>query len=112
MRLTVGSSQKGMLKPSRLAMRPVAVATIERVAHQLAQEAALGVPGHGPYRGDVEERHADADQHRDQLQALGAGQAVGQGQGDEGVEAKGHLRAGRVFARVDAGSAARAGRAG
>jgi hypothetical protein len=42
-----------------------------------------------------------ADQHRNQQQALRARQPLGQCQAYERIEAKGHLRAGRVVAPVD-----------
>jgi hypothetical protein len=56
---------------------------------------------HRPDCGHVEQRHADADQDRNHLQALRAGQAIGQRQRDEGVEAKRHLRTRRMVAPVD-----------
>jgi hypothetical protein len=64
-------------------------------------EAALPMAGHGPDGAHVEQRHAHADQHGDQQQALRAGQPLGQRQRDEGVEAERHLRAGGVVAPVD-----------
>jgi hypothetical protein len=73
----------------------------QRVAHQLAHKAALRMACHGPDGGHVEQRHAHADQHRNQQQALRARQPLGQRQADERIEAKRHLRAGRVVAPVD-----------
>ena len=42
------------------------------VAHQLAQETALGMAYHGPHRRHVKQRHTHADQHRNQQQTLRA----------------------------------------
>ena len=74
----------------------------EGVAHQLAAEVGLRMPRHRPDGGGVEDGHAHADQHGNQQQALGAGQTLGHGQRDEGVETKGDLRAGRMLAAVHA----------
>ena len=73
----------------------------QRVAGQCAQEVRLPVARHGPHCRDVHQRHAAADQHRDLLQAGRARQPLGQRQTDEGIEAKRHLRPGRVLAPVD-----------
>jgi hypothetical protein len=72
----------------------------EPVANQFTQKAGVRMSGHGPHRPDVEQGHADADEHGDHQQALGAGQAFGQRQGNEGVEAKTDLRTGGVVSQV------------
>ena len=73
----------------------------QRVAQQLAGKAVLALACHGPDSGHVEQRHTDANQHRNQQQALAACQALGQRQANEGVEAECHLGTGRMVARVD-----------
>ena len=57
--------------------------------------------GHRPNGADVEQRHADPNEHRNHEQTLRPGNAFGQGQGDEGVEPEPHLRAGRVVHSVE-----------
>ncbi len=74
----------------------------ERVSQQLTTQVSLRMPGHRPHRRHIEQRHAHTDQHRNQLQALGACQLVRQRQCDEGIEAKRNLRARGMLARVDA----------
>jgi hypothetical protein len=98
MRLTVGSSQSGMRKPSRLATRPEAVAMIKGLRSSSRAKpccpwramghtaATLNSGTHTPISTAIISR------------PLRAGQALGQRQADEGVEAKRHLRAGRVVA--------------
>jgi hypothetical protein len=87
--------------PAPAAISPRGRTDDQRVAQQLAQEAALRMACHRPDGADVEQWHTDANQHCDQQQALCAGQTLGQGQSDEGVEAKSDLGAGRVFAPRD-----------
>jgi hypothetical protein len=90
-----------MRKPQQIGREPGDGGDDQRVAQQLAHEAALAVPRHGPDGRDVEDRHAHADQHGNQQHPLRPGQALGQGQPDEGVEAKRHLRTRRMVARGD-----------
>ena len=47
----------------------------QRVAHELPHQAGLSVTRHRPDRRDVEDRHHDADQHRNHQQAGRARQA-------------------------------------
>jgi hypothetical protein len=76
----------------------------EGIAQQLPTEVGLGMPGHGPNGGHIENRHAHADQHGNQQQAFRAGQALGHGQRDEGVKAKPDLRAGGMLAAIESGA--------
>ena len=70
------------------------------VAQQLFGKLPPTATDHRPHRSDVQDGHAHPNQHRDPLQPLGTGQALGQGQANEGVEAKRHLGAARVQAPI------------
>ncbi len=102
MRVTAGSSHVGHRKAQQVGHQARRGRDDQRIAQQLAARtrfcawraigqtaATLNSGTHTPISTAISSR------------PCGAGQPLGQGQPDEGVEAKGHLGAGRVLARVD-----------